>query len=323
MTERHEGTSPHDGLFRGVVGVPVNAASVLASVLPAGVSDRLDLGSLRASPASFVDPDLRWCHSDLLFTADVDGRNGYVYVVIEHQSSADALMPLRMLEYTTRIWRQHLSGLEGPPRLPPVLPVVIYHHASRRWSAPTSLDGLYDVDAEIGQALERFLPRYEFLLQDLTQVDAAALRGAPLTPEARVTLAMLTFAPGNTNLVRVLARFAADLQVLVRRDRVDGTFGRIIDYVGRVSETPPAALRQFFRQLGPDAQEAYMATTLEQGIALGRAEGQAATLARLLTQKFGPLTTEQTARIQGASIDQLETWTDRILTADTIEAVLR
>jgi predicted transposase/invertase (TIGR01784 family) len=57
-------------------------------------------------PGSFVDEALRWRHSDVLFTAPLDGHHAFVYALIEHQSSDDPLMAFRMMRYVTRIWDQ-------------------------------------------------------------------------------------------------------------------------------------------------------------------------------------------------------------------------
>ena len=38
--------------------------------------------------------------------ATLDGRAAFVYVLIEHQSSPDPMMPLRMLRYVMRIWER-------------------------------------------------------------------------------------------------------------------------------------------------------------------------------------------------------------------------
>src|SRR5262245_22747576 len=81
--------SPHDGVFRRIFGVPANAASQLRAVLPGDLAARLDLDRLAPVPGSFVDDDLRRRHSDVLFTAPLDGRDAFVYVLVEHQSSDD------------------------------------------------------------------------------------------------------------------------------------------------------------------------------------------------------------------------------------------
>ena len=54
----------------------------------------------------------------------------------------------------------------------------------------------------------------------------------------------------------------------------------------------------------------------------GRAEGERGLLLRQLTRKFGPLTPEQRTAIETASHAQLELFSDRVLTAESIDAVL-
>ena len=43
-----------------------------------------------------------------------------------------------------------------------------------------------------------------------------------------------------------------------------------------------------------------------------RVEGEVAVLARQLTKRFGPLNEQTNARIKAATLDQLDTWVDRI-----------
>ena len=45
-------------------------------------------------------------------------------------------------------------------------------------------------------------------------------------------------------------------------------------------------------------------------------------LIKLLGLRFGPLPEPLRARVQSAAIDQLDAWTDRVLTAQTLDEVL-
>jgi predicted transposase/invertase (TIGR01784 family) len=130
--------TPHDSIFRQVFGVPANAASQLRAVLPPGLAGRLDLARLARVPGSFVDEALRWRHSDLLFTAPLDGRDAYVYVLVEHQSSDDPLMAFRMLRYVTRIWDDYERDHPRARRLPVIIPLVV-HQGRTRWASPVQL----------------------------------------------------------------------------------------------------------------------------------------------------------------------------------------
>ncbi len=60
---------------------------------------------------------------------------------------------------------------------------------------------------------------------------------------------------------------------------------------------------------------------IEIGKAEGKAEGAAAVLTRLLSKRFGPLSPDAAQRLQTATVEQLELWTDRVLDAPTLAAV--
>jgi len=53
---------------------------------------------------------------------------------------------------------------------------------------------------------------------------------------------------------------------------------------------------------------------LEKGLHMGRLG--------TLTRRFGPLPDAALARLQSATPDQLDVWTDRVLDAPTLQAVL-
>ncbi|GGN73098.1 hypothetical protein GCM10011610_15150 [Nocardia rhizosphaerihabitans] len=84
---------------------PADAASEIRAALPATITARLDLTTLRLQPGSFVSRELRSRYSDLLYNVQFDGRDAYVYVLIEHQSGNEAdpnvdLRPGRVLRLT-------------------------------------------------------------------------------------------------------------------------------------------------------------------------------------------------------------------------------
>jgi hypothetical protein len=82
-------------------------------------------------------------------------------------------------------------------------------------------------------------------------------------------------------------------------------------------------------QLAPAAEEAVMtvadelrAEGVKQGLEQGLVRGRRQTLERLMTLKFGPLSDAVSTRIQVADLEVLDHWLDRILTADTPDAVV-
>jgi hypothetical protein len=92
------------------------------------------------------------------------------------------------------------------------------------------------------------------------------------------------------------------------------------------SETPLHRLAWLAAQLGPEAEEVFMSTadTLRaEGRVEGRAEHAAGVLVRLLTRKFATVPDGVRARIDTAPLEQLDTWTERVLDAATLDEVFR
>lgn len=321
-------SGPHDAVFRRILGEPVNAASQLRAVLPPALTERLHLDRLVRIPASFVDDALRWRHSDLLFSAPTSAGEAFVYVLVEHQSSTDPLMPFRMLQYMVRIWDYYLREHPQAIRLPAVIPLVV-HHDRRRWTGPTQLRDLLHLDPDTAEAARAYLPEFQFLLDDLACVDEHTLRVRPLTAPTRVTLLLLKIAAGNPRLAEDLQPWVDELRAVLARPGGLDEFTSLLRYIEVVGEAPADQLHKLVSQLGPQAEEAYV-TTAEmlraEGEARGRAEGEARgradMLVELLTLKFGPLPPAATRTVYAASPDQLHDWAAQVLTAETLEQVL-
>ena len=97
--------TPHDGLFKTAFSQPDLARSELELVLPPALREQLDMSTLAVCPGSFADgtsPELR---ADVLYRVVTHtGEAALVYVLLEHQSSFDPRMPLRLLGYMLRVW---------------------------------------------------------------------------------------------------------------------------------------------------------------------------------------------------------------------------
>lgn len=329
-------SNPHDAYFRQVLARPENAESELRAALPAAITARIDWATLALQPGTFVSEELRSRYSDLLYRARFDGRDAYIYLLIEHQSSNDRFMALRMLEYVVQIWNQHRREVQERRRqerrgktrgtaaecekLPPVIPLVVHSGEPRAWAAPTDLSELIDLDSVADEELRRYLPRFEFLLDDVAALDLAALRARELTPETRVMLMLHKIAPGNTNLGHDMLILVDDLRIL-ESDLHPSTDLKVhFHYLLIVGDTPETELDQVIEQLGPRAKEAIV-TTAERLRAEGRVEERCTLLLRLLEAKFGQLPPEVVSAVWAADPGQLLEWGPRILTASTLGEV--
>ncbi|MEZ4238745.1 MAG: Rpn family recombination-promoting nuclease/putative transposase [Myxococcota bacterium] len=147
------------------------------AALPVVVAEAARWETLELVPGSFVDEELVQVHSDVLHRVALHGGGElWLYVLFEHQSTVDALMPWRMLRYLVRIWERWHEARHGPS-LPFVVPLVLYH-GERRWTAPVDFEAMFREGA-VRDALLPHIPRLRYVLQDLSVVPGrGAARGA-------------------------------------------------------------------------------------------------------------------------------------------------
>lgn len=161
----------NDGFFKAVFSQPEHAAAFFKAHLPSAIVGRMDWSSLQVLPGSFVKSSLQQVHSDLLFSIHISGRETFLYLLFEHQSSPDPSMPLRLLGYLAEILIQHHKS-EGLP-LPPILPFV-FHQGPETWSVSTAFEDLFALPDGLAADLLPFLPKFQHALLDLTRFDPAS-----------------------------------------------------------------------------------------------------------------------------------------------------
>jgi hypothetical protein len=228
-------------------------------------------------------------------------------------------MALRMLRYIMRIWDAWLREHQHARRLPAVIPLVV-HHGRRQRTSPVQLTDLLDLDPATARAAGQYLPRFEFLLDDLADVDEQELRNRPLTAPARTTLLLLKITADNPGLLPDLRRWADQLRAIVDQPGGTEVFIALLRYIELVGEVPAGELHDLAASLGPQAEEAYV-TTAEMLRAEGEARGRADMLLEQLTVKFGPLPQHVPETVCGGTSDQVQTWATRVLTARTLDQV--
>ncbi len=304
-------------------------------MLPAELAQRIDWKTLELQTGTFVDPSLAASQSDLLFRAKIDDRDVFVYVLFEHQSSPDALMPLRLLRYVVRILEAHIRKSADPLPLPSVIPVVL-HHSESGWTAPTELAPLF-VEALIAvPELARWTPQFQFVLDDISRLSDEALHARALGAFPSLVLWALRDARTPARLLATMGLWAEAFAAVAGAPSGKDALVALFRYISLVSELPATTLHDTVQRVAPEAEEAVM-TLAEQliqqgrtegrsegraeGRAEGRTEGRRGQLRRLLRAKFGGVPTAYEGKLDAASEDQLDAWAERLLVADCVESV--
>ena len=130
--------TPHDAVFKTFLSHPQTARDFMTLHLPPALIAICDLSTLRLESGSFVEDDLRPYYSDVLYSLKTQKGDGYVHVLIEHQSSPDRLMAFRLMRYAVAAMQRHLDA--GHNALPLVIPVLFYQ--GKRSPYPYSMNWL-------------------------------------------------------------------------------------------------------------------------------------------------------------------------------------
>jgi predicted transposase YdaD len=288
----------------------------------------LDLATLEKANGSYVADDLRDREDDVIWRVRFKERWLYLYILLEFQSTVDAHMAVRVLTYLGLLYqdliRQGQAGEDG--KLPPVLPIVLYN-GKPRWSAATEIADL--IDTPPGRQRD-YAPRFKYLLLDEGAIDESGpwalknLAAAIFRLEKSRGTASLAAAVGA--LVDWLgARDQAGIRraftVWIRRALLPARFPGInLPEMGDLLE-----IKTMLAESVMEWTQEWLQQGIQQGEAKGKVEGKAEEasliLQRLLARRFGPLSEETHRRLSAASLEQLETWVERIFDAASLDAL--
>ena len=189
MTEKHEILNREDikNLFRTDIG-HIDDKSIrflfkhsehlrgLLLFLSVEIVEHLDTSQTKREMRSYIDTTLQDSISDIVFTVPFrDTSNGDVvtiYILIEHQSTVDRMMGLRLHSYMCQIWKDQLEEQRkakvpaSQQCLSPILPIVFYT-GDRRWEIPVTLNAVMDVP----ELMTRFVPTFDTLFLTVKHTD--------------------------------------------------------------------------------------------------------------------------------------------------------
>ncbi|WP_010253960.1 Rpn family recombination-promoting nuclease/putative transposase [Pantoea agglomerans] len=151
MKKKNSTPTPHDATFRQFLSQPDIARDFMELHLPAELRAICDLSTLKLESGSFVEDDLRQYFSDILYSLKTSNGDGYIHVLVEHQSTPDRHMAFRLMRYAVAAMHRHLEA--GHKQLPLVIPVLFYtgkrspYPYSTRWldefEDPSLAENLY------------------------------------------------------------------------------------------------------------------------------------------------------------------------------------
>ena len=140
----------------------------------------IDFSRLVPLNRRFISDTLQEQESDVVFSVPFQRSSKteelLIYILIEHQSTVDVTMGVRVLSYMTELWaaQRRVWESDNVPRserrLHLILPIVFYT-GEQRWNTPLTLAGMMDIPEE----LARFVPTFDTLFLNVKETDEATL----------------------------------------------------------------------------------------------------------------------------------------------------
>ena len=142
---RAELKAKHDNFVKKVMESPVAASEFLEEFLPAEYKDMLDLTTLKVEKETYIEDSLKSRLSDIVYSLQTKPNDAgktdttLVYAIVEHQSSPDYWIALRLWKYSLLLLERHAQKKN---KLPIILPLVVYN-GKRKYSVPKNIWELF------------------------------------------------------------------------------------------------------------------------------------------------------------------------------------
>lgn len=286
--------------------------------LPVAIQSQLDFNTLKLQPGTYISKALQSSASDILYTINFLKQEGsaYLYILAEHQSSVDNLMPLRLWEYIASIWRDHLKKNKGDT-FPLVIPLVFYN-GTKKYDGPKDIRELIDAPQEL---IEHFLLK-PFHLVDTHDITDEEVR-------ERHWSGLMEFVMKNAYEKETLNCIQLLLELLKRivHDKRGADYGTsVLNYFLNQTETSdPGRLIKVLETGLTESGDNVMGTVADylrqEGRQEGMQQGETNLLMSMLKAKFKVLPDSDVQKIKSANLDILRRWAINFVNAKTLDEV--
>lgn len=302
--------------YKQLFSHPETVRDLVAGFLSADWAQALTVDALERVNASYASEQGRVRHEDVVWRAFIGGEWVYVYILLEFQSRPDKWMALRMQVYIGLLYQdlvaQHKLSKHG--RLPPVVPIVLYH-GRRPWRAAIELRDLLLPPPD---GLERFQAGQRYMLidqyHDCVRGNLVGLlfrlRLAATDTEKKIAWMALSMRLGQQDLAPARASIDRWLLLTLREEAVDPNIEPEENTTMR-TETPHNSFitEELIRELLQPREEA-LQEGIKQGVQQGVQQGELRALREVLNDLLEDDGTRNdvATKIAGADSTQLRAW---------------
>ena len=147
----------HDQLFKRIMGNEIAAQEFLEYYLPSNFKEQLDLSKIKVEKESYIEESLRRKYSDIVYAVSTKNKeSAFIYILLDHQSTSDYWMALRLWKYTLLLCERHKKNND---KLPLIYPMIMYNGVEE-YSAPRNI---WELFTDPMQAKELMVSDYQLV----------------------------------------------------------------------------------------------------------------------------------------------------------------
>ena len=134
----------HDNIIKKVFEYPETVNGFFDQHLPDEVKKIIRLDTIKPTKETFIEEHLRSSACDILFETKFENEeDGYIYLIVEGQSSHDPLMAFRLLKYMLEICSRHLKLYGEQDKLPLVYPMIFWQGKDGKYKVKRNIWDLF------------------------------------------------------------------------------------------------------------------------------------------------------------------------------------
>ncbi len=152
----------HDRSYKDLYSNKEVFLDLVREMLKAPWAKELKEDSLVLVDKEYILSDYEENESDIVYKANIEGKEVIFYILLEFQSTVDYRMPLRLFFYINEILREYIKNSEKEDKknkkgfnVPAVIPIVLYN-ATRKWNAPRYFKDIVNKSELFGENIVNF-----------------------------------------------------------------------------------------------------------------------------------------------------------------------
>jgi hypothetical protein len=177
--------SEHDKRYKKLFSNPILLQELIFYFVNEDFVKELDFSTLDRLDKSFITDEFKSKESDIIYRINFRGKDIYIYLLIEFQSTVDQYLAIRILRYMMEFYEFLIQSRKidkkeksRKPLIPAVFPILLYN-GTPRWTAKTNIKELirndlpseYIPDFSYYKIIENEIPK-EVLLKIKNAVSA-------------------------------------------------------------------------------------------------------------------------------------------------------